>query len=111
LAAKLAANNSPKQLILEAPYYSFENLVGNIAPMVPSFLINYKIKTYEFLKHVTCPITIFQGKDDQLITPNDNAIPLSKIKSNITLYLINNCNHNGIYKTPYYYTKIQEVLQ
>lgn len=110
LAAKLATNNNPKQLILEAPYYSFESLVGDIAPMVPNILINYKIKTHAFLKQVSCPITIFHGKEDQLITPSDNAIPLSKIKPNINLHLIDNCNHNGIYKNAIYHTKLKELL-
>lgn len=111
LATKLAANNSPKQLILEAPYYSFESLINKIAPIVPSFLINYKIKTYQFIKDIKCPITIFHGKDDQLITPHNNAVPLSKIKPNIALYLINDCNHNGIYKAPFYNNKLKDILQ
>lgn len=111
LATKLAANNSPQQLILEAPYYSFESLVNKIAPMVPSFLINYKIKTHEFLQGVTCPITIFHGKNDQLITPYDNGVLLSKIKPNIKLHLIDKCNHNGIYKTSYYYDQLKSILR
>ena len=110
LAAKLAANNKPKQLILEAPYYSFESLINRIVPIVPRFLINYKIKTHLFLKDVHCPITIFHGKNDQLISPKHNAIPLSKIKPNSTLHLIENCNHNGIYRSDFYSNKLQELL-
>ncbi len=110
LATKLAANNNPKQLILEAPYYSFETLVNKIAPLVPSFLINYKIKTNEFLTRVNCPITIFHGTEDQLITPTENAIPLSKIKPNISLHLIKNCGHNDIYINTEYHAKLKELL-
>lgn len=110
LAAKLAANNSPKQLILEAPYYSFESLINSIAPMVPSFLINYKIETYKFIKNVTCPVTIFHGKDDQLITPNENGVKLSTLIPNIKLHLIDKCHHNGIYKTEYYQNELKTIL-
>ena len=110
LATKLAANNNPQQLILEAPYYSFENLVGQIAPMVPNFLINYKIKTYKFLEKVNCPITIFHGKNDQLIK-SEHAIRLQQLSPNkIYLHLIENCNHNGIYKSSYYSGKLQQLL-
>lgn len=110
-ATKLAANNSPQQLILEAPYYSFESLINAIAPMVPSFLINYKIETYKFIKNVKCPVTIFHGKDDQLITPQDNGVLLSKTKANIKLHLIDKCDHNGIYRSSYYHEKLKIILR
>ena len=110
LATKLAANNKPQQLILEAPYYSFENLVSEIAPFVPNFLINYKIKTHEFLENVNCPITIFHGKQDQLIQP-EHGIKLQQINPDkITLHLVDNCNHNGIYQSQYYSDKLQQLL-
>jgi len=112
LAANIAANNSPKLLILEAPYYSFESLVKKIAPFVPEYLISYKMPTHKYLKKVTCPITIFHGKDDQLITPEDNSIRLRQLDpDNITLHLIDNCNHNGIYRSDYYYEKLPSILK
>jgi len=111
LAANLAANNNPKGLILEAPYYSFKSLVHEIAPIVPSFLIEYKIPTYKFIEKVRCPITIFHGKDDQLITPEGNSIQLKELSpDNIDLYLIDNCNHNGIYRSEYYHQKLPSIL-
>ena len=104
LAANVAANNNPKALILEAPYYSFESLVNKIAPLVPSLLIEYKIPTHKFIENVRCPITIFHGKDDQLITPEGNSIQLKELfPDNIDLHLIDNCNHNGIYRSEYYH--------
>lgn len=112
LAANVAANNNPKALILEAPYYSFESLVNEIAPLVPSFLIEYKIPTHRFIEKVRCPITIFHGKDDQLITPEGNSIQLQQLDpNNITLHLIDNCNHNGIYKSNAYYNLLSVVLK
>jgi len=112
LAANIAANNSPKLLILEAPYYSFESLVKRIAPFVPKFLMSYKIPTYEYLKKVTCPITIFHGEDDQLIIPKSNSVQLQQINpDNINLHLIDNCNHNGIYRSDYYYKELSRILK
>ncbi|NQY30935.1 MAG: alpha/beta fold hydrolase [Flavobacteriaceae bacterium] len=112
LAANIAANNSPKLLVLEAPYYSFESLVKKIAPFVPKFLISYKIPTHEYLKKVTCPIAIFHGKDDQLITPEGNSIQLQQLyPDNITLHLIDNCTHNGIYSSDTYFRILQKLLK
>jgi pimeloyl-ACP methyl ester carboxylesterase len=112
LAANIAANNNPKLLILEAPYYSFESLVTKIAPFVPKGLINYKITTDKFITLVKCPITIFHGRNDQLITPEGNSIQLKQLSpDNIDLYLIDDCNHNGIYRSEYYYKKLPSVLK
>jgi len=112
LAAKIAAYNNPKALILEAPYYSFESLVHKTAPIVPCLLIEYKIPTHKFIEKVRCPITIFHGKDDQLITPKENSIQLQQLDpDNITLYLIDNCNHNGIYRSDTYLNTLPTVLE
>ncbi len=111
IAAKVAANNNPKLLILEAPYYSFESLVQRLAPFIPKFLINYKIPTHKFLKQVTCPIVIFHGKEDQLIPAQENAVRLKKETPNVNnLFLIDNCHHNGIYKTDFYNSALEKLL-
>jgi len=112
LAANVAANNNPKALILEAPYYSFESLVHEIAPIVPCFLIEYKIPTHKFIEKVHCPVTIFHGKNDQLITPEGNSIQLQQLDpDNISLHLIDNCSHNGIYRSDTYFRILQELLK
>jgi len=112
LATNLAAENNPKLLILEAPYYSFESLVNKIASFVPKSLISYKIPTHEYIKKVSCPIIIFHGKNDQLIPPKGNSIQLKQlIPDNIDLYLIDDCNHNGIYRSDYYNKKLLRILK
>lgn len=112
IAAKVAANNNPKLLILEAPYYSFESLVKRLAPFIPKFLINYKIPTHTYLKKVTCPTVIFHGKEDQLIPAQENAVRLKRETPNIdNLFLIDNCQHNGIYKTDFYNRSLEKILK
>ncbi len=111
LAAKLAAENNPKLLILEAPYYSFTSLVRKVAPLVPPFLISYKIPTHQFIQQVKCPIIIFHGRNDQLITPEGNSNKLKQlVPNNVDLYLIDNCNHNGIYRSEHYRQKLPDIL-
>ena len=111
LATNLASNNNPKLLILEAPYYSFESLVKKIAPFVPKFLISYKIPTEKFIIQVKCPIVVFHGKNDMLITPEENSVKLKKLIPNkIDLHLIDNCNHNGIYRNEFYLKTLPSIL-
>jgi len=59
-ASYTAAKNNPKLLILEAPYYAWNEFISEISP-IPKALINYEIPTYKFLGEVKCPIQIFHG--------------------------------------------------
>lgn len=112
LAAYLAANNKPKQLILNAPYYSWKTLVADeIAPPIPKYLVKYDIKTYEYLDKVFCPIQIFHGTRDFLINPTTNPDKLKELypdKINLT-YIIDGA-HNDIHITKQYYDALKKLL-
>lgn len=79
LGTRLAANNNPKRLILQAPYYSISDAAEHLIntsdallfkglKLVPTTLLTkYKIKTNEFIQGCKVPIVIFHGEDDKLI--------------------------------------------
>ena len=71
-AAKLASENNPKRLILKAPYYQLSEVVHNRVPFMPDFLLKYRFKTYRFLEKVKCPVYIFHGTKDKIITYNNS---------------------------------------
>jgi len=109
-AAYTASKNNPKLLILEAPYYAWDESISNIAPF-PKWMVNYKIPTYQFLKDVDCPIKLYYGSRDFLIDPEKNAIPLKKLYPNkIDVTVIDFAGHNGIYITKQYYDILKELL-
>lgn len=62
-AAMLAVKNKPRELILQAPYYSGSEAVRNnyllLYSIIPSFLLKYKLKTFEFVEKAKVPIVIF----------------------------------------------------
>src|ERR1043165_5720742 len=67
-AARLAAANHPKLLILQAPYYSLPDLVKQGHPsLTPGFLLKYKFNTFEFLQKTVAPVAIFHGDSDRTI--------------------------------------------
>ncbi len=69
-ATYLAANNSPKNLILLAPYTSVSAIKNNKIPfgwIIPNFLIKYQFDNKKRIKSVKCPIDIFHGNQDKLI--------------------------------------------
>lgn len=111
LATKLASVNSPRMLILDAPYYSLTKVAGRYAPFMPlSWLMKYPLPTYKWLKYVQCPIHIIHGTDDKLI-PYKTSVKLSKIKPKITkLYTIIGGGHKNLNNFESYHKMLTEIL-
>jgi len=112
LAAYLASENQPKQLILNAPYYSWKTLVADeVASFLPKFLVNYDIKTYEYLEKASCPIQIFHGTRDYLINPKTNPDKLKELyPDKINLMYIIDGAHNDIHITKQYYDALKVLF-
>lgn len=112
LATYVASKNKPKMLILNAPYYSWKTLIADeIAPPIPQYLLKYDIPTYQFIKHVTCPINVYYGTRDFLIHPDTNAKKLQAIKpKSIRLHPITDGGHNGLHITKQYYDELKKIL-
>jgi uncharacterized protein len=67
-ATKLAAENQPRYLILDAPYYSFKKVAERFLPILPvRFVLRYHLRTDVWIQKVTCPIYIIHGTKDWLI--------------------------------------------
>jgi len=66
-AAMLASKSNANHLILLAPYYSMVDMMNNQYPFIPSYFLEYKLKTYEFIPKVKSPISIFHGDTDEII--------------------------------------------
>ncbi|WP_244248435.1 alpha/beta hydrolase [Flavobacterium foetidum] len=58
-AAKLASENNPKALILQAPYYNFLELSSSRVPFFPDFMKKFSLETNLNLPKVKSPIYIF----------------------------------------------------
>lgn len=109
-ASYTAANNNPKLLILEAPYYAWDEFIASIAP-VPQLMINYEIPSHKFLGKVKCPIRVFHGTKDFLIRPEENSKRLKALYPNkIVRTMIEGAGHNGIYITKQYYDELKKLL-
>ncbi len=113
IATNVASKNSPKQLILETPYYSMIDLAQHRFPVFPvKYLLKYKIPTNEFIKDVNCPITIFHGTDDSIV-PFESGKKLfdGLSKKQAEFIQIEGGNHNNLIEFEAYRKGIEKILK
>ena len=110
LASKIASTNNPKLLILQAPYYSMTDMMRHTFPIIPTFILKYKLKTNEFIKHCKMPIVIFHGNQDEVIYYNSSLKLKELFKEKDTLITLNGQGHNGMTDNRDYIIEIQKIL-
>jgi len=109
-AAHIAATNKPGRLILQAPYYSLTDMMLHTYPVIPTFILKYKLPTSDYLKQCTMPVTIFHGDADEVIYYG-SSLKLQKLfKSGDTLITLHNQGHNGITGNGEYQAALTKIL-
>lgn len=111
LAAKLAADNHPKQLILQAPYSSLVNMMKQRFALIPTFLLKYKLETTKYLQNNQTPITIFHGNQDSVISHEHSLTLKPLLKPNDKLIILDGQDHNGMTDNPLYRDELAKILQ
>ena len=111
-ATKVASDNHPRYLILDAPYYSFKKVVERFLPFLPVRLVlRYHLRTDLWIKKVNCPVYIIHGTKDWLI-PIEQSEALQKISPRkITLIRIEKGRHNNLPRFPEYHNFIRDILK
>ncbi len=111
-ATKLASDNHPRYLILDAPYYSFSKVVERYLPFLPLRLVlRFKLRSDKWIQRVTCPIYILHGTRDWLI-PIRHSIRLQELNpERTTLIRIEGGGHNNLPDFPEYHNFIRDILK
>ena len=111
-AAKIAADNTPRYLILDAPYFSFTKAVQRFTPFLPHrWLLRYQFPTDKWIKKVNCHTYIIHGTRDRLI-PIRQSEQLQQINPHkITLIRIEGGGHNNLPTFPEYHNFIRDILK
>jgi pimeloyl-ACP methyl ester carboxylesterase len=109
-AARLAAHNRPKRLILQAPYYSLVDLVKKLYPLVPSSILKYKFKTCDFLPRVEAPVTIIHGVEDEVIYYGSSVKLTQYLKPGDEFVTLSGQRHNGFIENPEYLEALRKML-
>ena len=110
LAAKLASTNKPKQLILQAPYYSLRDMMKHTYPIIPTFLLKYKLETNKYLKDCQMPVVIFHGNRDRVIYYESSLKLKNEFKKSDTLITLDGQGHIGMTDNQMYKYEIKKIL-
>lgn len=110
LAAKVAADNNPGLLILQAPYYSLTDRMQHQYPFLPAFILKYKFRTDEFIQQCKMPVIIFHGTEDEIIYYNSSVKLQQKMKKGDSLITLHGQGHNGITSNPQYLQCMRQIL-
>lgn len=111
LASTIASHNSPKMLILQAPYYSFQDWTQHIAPELDTSGIPFYFDNAAALQKVKCRTIIFHGDQDNAVY-FDSSIKLSNFfKKQDKLIRLAKEGHNDFSKNKDYLHAIAELLR
>jgi pimeloyl-ACP methyl ester carboxylesterase len=111
-ASKLASDNRPRYMILDAPYYNFKRVVERFLPILPvRIVLRYHLRTDQWIKKANCHTYILHGTKDWLI-PIKHSEALQKINpQKITLIRIEGGGHNNLPSFAEYHNFIRDILK
>lgn len=111
-ATKVASDNNPRYLILDAPYYSFRKVAERFLPVLPiRFVLRYHLRTDRWIQKVRCHTYIIHGTKDWLI-PIRHSEALQKLNPKmITLIRIHGGGHNNLPSFDEYHNFIRDILK
>lgn len=113
MAARLAAKNDPKLLILQAPPYSLPDLAKNTTPLqvFPSFLFRYKLETGKYVSAAKMPVVVLHGDEDEVVYYGSSLKVQEHFKPGDTLITLEGLGHNNFLDTHIYKTEIRKILE
>lgn len=111
IAARVAAQNQPKLLILDSPYFSFYHNIKRYLFFVPlKWILRYDIRTDAYLKEVDCPVYILHGTKDRLFPINQSERLRELFPGKISLIKIEDGHHNDLPDFPEFHEALYEIL-
>jgi pimeloyl-ACP methyl ester carboxylesterase len=111
-ACKIASDNKPRYLILDAPYYSFIKVVERFLPILPHRLIlRFHLRTDKWIRHVNCHTYILHGTRDWLIPIKHSKKLRDLMPGKLTLIPIEGGGHNNLPSFPQYHGFLRDILQ
>ena len=97
MASHIAANNNPKMLILETPFYSLQSMASWRFPFLPTrLLVKYEMANWKRLQETNAPIHIFHGTEDRIVPYWSGKKLYDTVPEKATLTTIDGAGHNNL---------------
>lgn len=109
-AAFLAANNHPKELILQAPYYSLADAVHHLRASLDTTDLPFRFNTYQFLKQTTVRVVIFHGDQDKMFYYGSSEKLEAFFKPGDELITLKGAGHPFMDRNPVYLDSLKRIL-
>lgn len=109
LAAELALQVQPDQLVLVSPYLRMVALMRQHFPLLPTWLLRYPLDTAASLQQWQGPLLLLHGERDELI-PAAHSQQLQQLAPQGRLVLIPGAGHNDLQLHEPYLQAIKQVL-
>jgi fermentation-respiration switch protein FrsA (DUF1100 family) len=113
MAVPVAAANRPAALILESPFCELADAASHYLPILPyHLLLRYAFRNDRAIKRVTCPVTIFHGRRDNVV-PFTSALKLyAAIPPEVPRELVafSRGHHSDLYRFPRFRAKMRAAL-
>ena len=111
VATQLASVSDCKRVILETPYYSMDALMKHYAFLYPvSWMTKFHFPTFQYIKSVEAPVTLFHGTKDEVI-PFKQAARLASENPGVNLITIEKGRHNNLNDSPTFQRELNSILQ
>ncbi len=111
-ATKLASDNKPRYLILDAPYFSFRKTVERFLPILPvKYVLRFHLRTDKWITRVNCHTYILHGTRDWLIPISHSEKLQALSPRKITLIRIHGGGHNNLPSFHEYHNFVRDILK
>jgi len=108
VATQLATKHQPQQLILETPFYQ---LIQDRMKLFFPFGLKYNFPNYQYLQDIDCPVYIFQGTNDRVVSYESAEKLKPLLKSDDKFIIIEGGGHKNLREFESYHEALAEVLQ
>jgi pimeloyl-ACP methyl ester carboxylesterase len=111
-ATKLASDNNPRYLILDAPYFNFQKVIERFLPILPvRWVLRFHLRTDRWLPKVKCHTYIIHGTRDKLIPIRQSEALQQCHPQKTTLIRIQGGGHNDLPSFDEYHNFIRDILK
>jgi uncharacterized protein len=111
-ATKLASDNNPRYLILDAPYFNFQKVIERFLPVLPvRWVLRFHLRTDRWLPKVKCHTYIIHGTHDKLIPIRQSEALQHCHPKKTTLIRIHGGGHNNLPSFDEYHNFIRDILK